>query len=935
MPGASLPPPSPNPRSRDHIFVSYSSKDRGFVDRLAEDLRSRGHTVWIDFEGIRGGEEWKQSIADGIYASAVVLVVLSPDSVVSEWVEAELRTARDQKKTILPLLLRPLTGIDIAHPTIQYVYREVHYRDFTGGYQRPFEQLLADLPRPRSGVAGHCQKLAARLAALPWGLDHYIQEEARLLPLHASPYEDGAIRGQPENLMQRLRQSHRLLVLGEPGTGKTVALERLAWELATGDPLVVPVIIRLFEYDGQPLLEWVRLRLVEWGEIRLESVEETRQFLRDVPFDCYFLLDGLNEVRPAHHESVTGEIARLALEFARHRLAVTSRVQDDGWRVLRQGSAVQESYLVQPIRPEQAQAYLAAHLGAESGRALWDQLDDRMRELAATPLLLWLIKEAWQEACERHGAETARMPDNRGALYGSFVGRMLRRDDDRRLNQSVPEDRRLAALERLALVMHKEKTLAVSRERALEQIGDQAILDALLVNGLLLAAGEQLRFAPHQTLQEHFAARALKQSVMDKAQAKALARMVGRLRRGVLDYAHDPWWAETFIQLAGMTDDPNALAQTLAEINPWLAWWCVQEGRIVHPETEEAIRTQSEALVHSANVADRRRAAQALARLQTARVLAHLAQLSLDADAATARTALLALFNLGEAGERVFEHIFVSDFVRKQPKERAAWGRRIADVDPRPGVLAPGNLPDIVWCEVPGGPFQMGGDLAAYNDWLGAEFVLPYMFWIAKYPVTYAQYEPFVAETGHRPDFWNEPKWRIGNHPVIGVTWYEAYAYAKWLDELRQENKLRFPEEMPANSVIRLARECEWEKAARYPDGRLFPWGNGWDLAWLNQGGSSIDRTSAVGIFPDGANPAHGACDLSGNVWEWCLTKWADEYRTPKTEDNAAEGDDRRCVRGGSWSHPDFYARAATRNGAHPGGRNSYQGFRVVWSIPV
>jgi len=79
-----LPLPSNNPRSLDHVFVSYAHADRAFVECLANDLRARGHVVWIDFEGIRGGHEWRQSIADGIAASAVVLVALSPDSVRSE-----------------------------------------------------------------------------------------------------------------------------------------------------------------------------------------------------------------------------------------------------------------------------------------------------------------------------------------------------------------------------------------------------------------------------------------------------------------------------------------------------------------------------------------------------------------------------------------------------------------------------------------------------------------------------------------------------------------------------------------------------------------------------------------------------------------------------------------------------------------------------------
>src|SRR5262245_26167388 len=119
---AKLPPPSPNPRLNDHIFVSYSSKDRAFVDQLANELRKQGHIVWIDFEGIRGGEQWKQSIADALHPSRVVLLVLSPDSIISEWVEEEIRTGLELQKTIIPLLLRPLEG-EIPQQNINFVYK--------------------------------------------------------------------------------------------------------------------------------------------------------------------------------------------------------------------------------------------------------------------------------------------------------------------------------------------------------------------------------------------------------------------------------------------------------------------------------------------------------------------------------------------------------------------------------------------------------------------------------------------------------------------------------------------------------------------------------------------------------------------------------------------------------------------------------------------
>ncbi|MCC6975109.1 MAG: toll/interleukin-1 receptor domain-containing protein [Anaerolineae bacterium] len=167
-----LPPPSPNPRMKDHLFISYAHADRAFVERLAKDLRDRGHVVWIDIEGIRGGDQWRQAISDGVSASAVVLLALSPDSVKSEWVGIEIKAARDYGKKIIPLLVRPFKDKADQDAYDRLGLEAIQYRDFTGadGYDGALRKLLIDLPKPLAGVPGHCQKLIAQLASRPWGL---------------------------------------------------------------------------------------------------------------------------------------------------------------------------------------------------------------------------------------------------------------------------------------------------------------------------------------------------------------------------------------------------------------------------------------------------------------------------------------------------------------------------------------------------------------------------------------------------------------------------------------------------------------------------------------------------------------------------------------------------------------------------------------------
>ncbi len=89
------------------VFISYSRKDLAFVERLAKDLQAAGLEVWYDLSGLDGGARWGQEIQNSIEASQIFVVVLSPNSVASEWVEKEFMYANSLKKRIIPLLYQP------------------------------------------------------------------------------------------------------------------------------------------------------------------------------------------------------------------------------------------------------------------------------------------------------------------------------------------------------------------------------------------------------------------------------------------------------------------------------------------------------------------------------------------------------------------------------------------------------------------------------------------------------------------------------------------------------------------------------------------------------------------------------------------------------------------------------------------------------------
>ena len=172
-------------------------------------------------------------------------------------------------------------------------------------------------------------------------------------------------------------------------------------------------------------------------------------------------------------------------------------------------------------------------------------------------------------------------------------------------------------------------------------------------------------------------------------------------------------------------------------------------------------------------------------------------------------------------------------------------------------------------------------------------------FYIDKYPVTNTQYKKFFEETNYnKPAFYNDNRFNNPKQPVVGVSWDDAVAYAKWAGK-------------------RLPEEREWEKASRGVDGREYPWGNikpDKNLAVFELEITKGAPTN-VGTHPLGASP-YGCHDMSGDVWEWCQ-EW---YTIEKY----------RVVRGGSWINHIYSLQCAYRSCSVPSGKDNNVGFRCV-----
>jgi formylglycine-generating enzyme required for sulfatase activity len=178
------------------------------------------------------------------------------------------------------------------------------------------------------------------------------------------------------------------------------------------------------------------------------------------------------------------------------------------------------------------------------------------------------------------------------------------------------------------------------------------------------------------------------------------------------------------------------------------------------------------------------------------------------------------------------------------------------------------------------------------------------------------------------PGFWNEPRLNQPRYPVVGVSWYEAVAFCKWLTA----------EHTTAGEVYRLPTEAEWEYAARGPDNtRSFPWGDRFEPGRANTAEAGFGGTTPVSHFPAGTSPL-GVCDMAGNVFEWTLSKWgvnwqALQFAYPYRSNDGREeleGSGARVMRGGSWFNSYQEALCARRSRYLAGSRGSNIGFRVA-----
>jgi formylglycine-generating enzyme required for sulfatase activity len=786
---------------------------------------------------------------------------------------------------------------------------------------------------------------------------------------------------------------HRHLVLtGEPGSGKstfvnhlTYALALRRWERLPGWPerernaLAVPVVLREFarwvstkrrdEKDRLPeasarlLGDYIAYDLRQWQleaatGVLEQALEEGRAMV---------LLDGLDEVSADDDVLLTlvkASVQQFVERYKTNRHLVTCRVlsyQEPQWRL---PSPVFPDLELARFSEDKIDRFIAAwyaevgakwRLSPDESETLAGKLRTAVRRpelwrLAPNPLLLTVMALVHSRRRE--------LPEKRALLYEAAVDILLhKREQDKMVN--APLIRELldeagrdfndlkAVLEKLAFDIHGRGSVREGEDEGapidtltlLDRVAAlhpkdsydwaRQLLEALRLRAsLLLERKDQVFSFPHRTFQEYLAGVYLARLPGDEFAERA-AKLAGDL---------PAYWREVVLLAVGYlvhsairdTSKPRLLVE---ELCPESASDTDREWRKVWL-AGDVLR----------EVGTNRARDTAHGRRLLVRVCAGLEQL-LERGALSARERAEAGDVLGALGDPRFD----ADLLYLPCRYRGASEALAGFVEIRPGPCVMGE----------------GDDEQGLS--------IDYAYWIARYPVTVAQFGAFIAAGGYaKPAWWTARgwAWREGrwdsrvdetwlrawlktrpvqlraepmgwreqrpftNRPVTGVSWFEAMAYCRWLHEaLRRFGSLSVLQD--ERYGVRLPTEAEWEKAARGGDRRPYPWGEAsWDAERAALGGS-INHPTAVGMYPKGATTTGPAAlhDVVGNVWEWTLSLYCDYPYDPTDGRNDLGTDGPRVLRGGSWYVSQWDARCASRRWGHPDIFGSLSGFRVVLSL--
>lgn len=602
------------------VFISYKREDQGFAEALRERLIAWNYSVWMDVHDIPPGADWLLEVEKGLQASRIVMGIMTVRSVCSRNVLNEWEWAVVNGKRLILLKLEPC---EIPLNVIR-----INHLDFTVERESAFEQLHLALESPVLPPKPLADPYHDYLRWLYELINRYLaQKIIRTSPddLHSPepiPLITERTRGAVDTRFERRDEIHplfvlggieqesawveadfstafsyfdgRVLLLGEPGAGKTITLLHFGRDAIVrrfqdmSEPLPVLGIIPTWDAQTQmPLIDWLAASYGAPPDAA-RVLSEGRALL---------LLDGLDELGSEREDTLTHErytprerfikaLAEMLADSRRNlQIVVTCRVRD--YEQMGAKIALKGAVRLKPLDDTQIRAYLSEMPD------LWTAVgaDPILREMARTPLLLSFFAFAYRD----QGAETARLrdlrhspSDLRDAIFAQYVRKQYEYEERKLTFRGEPT---AFTLEQMASVLgqvavwnlewlrsenilpYKDFERALSPGRA-QKFVDLAVRLHLLAPGgkawLRVKEEDTFRFV-HLLLRDHFAFRLLNTNLQHE-DPTTRARAVDTLGR-----LGDPRVVQTLIML--LSDKVREVRVQAAEAL----------GRLVDPQAVEPL----------------------------------------------------------------------------------------------------------------------------------------------------------------------------------------------------------------------------------------------------------------------------------------------------------------------------------------------------------
>ncbi len=585
-----------------HIFISYPHTEADFTARLAADLKNSGVRVWMDIleGGIRGGDDWRRAIEQGVDTSAAIIPIICPDYVGSTYCRKELARAERLNRKIFPVFLRELpkpSDWPIEVEGIQYtdfrawlderIYREqlqdlltVLKRDAAAQVGPPpdaetqyLTRLIAEL-EARKGVLEYVD-LAGQMdeplrprprIADDWGLEgaFALLETSAALPANPAISESLEPQSVPLNDIRQAVEKHsRFVLIGEPGAGKTTTLRRLALDAArarladSGAPL--PLLLYLPAWGDEPTAGDFLTAQIE--KIGLGSLAKNQLLL---------YLDGLNEMGGSGAKKAKLLREWLAGADVPARIIITCRAADYANELVVNLPTVLAGEMDEGRIRQFAHNYLGED---DAGRFLervtptkFSGHTDESRSLfrlAKNPYLLTALMVVYKSSPE------GDLPRNNGALFRRLAMALWERERTRNLLGWIPFEQMESSLGRLAFAMiNEDKPIDVPLDYVRQYVEDVGLLPAAASANFVEIRGNELRFY-HQLMLEYFAATSLHHQNIGSVLLWPRLIGGGRLARK---------WDQAVIAACGISVNTSEMIKVIQQGDPFLAALCVSSG---------------------------------------------------------------------------------------------------------------------------------------------------------------------------------------------------------------------------------------------------------------------------------------------------------------------------------------------------------------------